>query len=110
MSGDLKPDRNSCIDEAKLIEHMKSILAFYDSRVRDDKGGGFNNQLRDDGTVYDAKTKHVVGTCRFIVNYSIAYKMFGLEHYRELCHHGLVSRASYYLIICAHIYVQASVF
>ena len=41
------------------------------SRRRDERGG-FHNQLRDDGTVYDASTKHVVGTCRFSVNFALA--------------------------------------
>ena len=40
--------------------------------VVDDVHGGFNNQLLDDGSVYDADTKHVVGTCRFTVNYALA--------------------------------------
>ena len=31
---------------------IKRLLAFYDPIVRDDVYGGFNNQLRDDGTVY----------------------------------------------------------
>ena len=30
-------------------------------RVKDTDVGGYHNQLRDDGTVYDSQTKHAVG-------------------------------------------------
>ena len=76
----------------KLHSHISSLLAFYTSaRVRDDDHGGYHNQLRDDGTVYDANTKHVVGTCRYAVNYAIAARLFPDEAalYRNLCAHGI---------------------
>ena len=48
-----------------LHGHIRQLLAFYDPIVRDDALGGFHNQLRDDGSVYDSRTKHAVGTARF---------------------------------------------
>ena len=60
-----------------LHQQIKALLKFYDPVCRDDKFGGFFNQLRDDGTVYDRTTKHAVGTCRFTVNYSIAALLYG---------------------------------
>ena len=60
----------------RLDRHVRLILRFYDGVV-DDERGGFHNQLRDDGTVYDRSTKHVVGTCRFIVNYATAARLYG---------------------------------
>ena len=59
-----------------LRTQITSLLAFYDPIARDDIAGGYNNQLRDDGTIYDKSTKHVVGTCRFAVNYAIAARLF----------------------------------
>lgn len=59
---------------AFLKSHIDSLLRFYVPIVRDPQGG-YNNQLRDDGTVYDASTKHVVGTCRFIVNFALVSRM-----------------------------------
>ena len=60
-----------------LHQQIKALLKFYDPVCRDDNLGGFFNQLRDDGTVYDRTTKHAVGTCRFTVNYSIAALLYG---------------------------------
>lgn len=38
-------------DKAFLLDQIASILQFYASTVADTELGGFNNQLRDDGTV-----------------------------------------------------------
>jgi mannose/cellobiose epimerase-like protein (N-acyl-D-glucosamine 2-epimerase family) len=72
-----------------LHAHIRSILGFYDPVVRDDKLGGFHNQLRDDGSVYDALTKHAVGTARFTVNYALAFQLYALPAHRSLCEHGM---------------------
>ena len=58
-------------EPAFLLDHIASIIAFYHPICIDEKFGGYINQLRDDGSVYDRNTKHLVGTCRFIYNYSI---------------------------------------
>ena len=55
-------------DPAFLRDHIKSIIAFYHPTCIDDEFGGYINQLRDDGSIYDRNTKHLVGTCRFIYN------------------------------------------
>ena len=64
------------------------MLDFFNSNVWDVRGG-FNNQLLDDGSVYDADTKHVVGTCRFTVNYAYAYLLFGSQIHADFAAHGL---------------------
>ena len=38
-------------DQAFLLDQIASILQFYAPVVADDTFGGYNNQLRDDGTV-----------------------------------------------------------
>jgi mannose/cellobiose epimerase-like protein (N-acyl-D-glucosamine 2-epimerase family) len=72
-----------------LHSHIKQLLAFYDPVVRDDTLGGFHNQLRDDGSVYDEATKHAVGTARFTVNYALATQLYGQVAHRSLCEHGV---------------------
>ena len=77
---------------AFLREQINSILKFYAPVVRDSHGG-FHNQVLDDGTVYDPSTKHVVGTCRFIVNYALAARVAEddaeVDHHLEFCTHGV---------------------
>lgn len=72
-----------------LHGQIRALLSFYDPIVRDDEYGGFNNQLRDDGTVYDPLTKHCVGTARFTVNYALASLLYGEAPHKELCQHGM---------------------
>jgi mannose/cellobiose epimerase-like protein (N-acyl-D-glucosamine 2-epimerase family) len=78
---------------AQLREHITSLLAFYNPIVRD-PSGGFYNQLTDTGEVYDADTKHVVGTCRFTVNYALASRVMAddtvaKQHSLDMLDHGL---------------------
>jgi mannose/cellobiose epimerase-like protein (N-acyl-D-glucosamine 2-epimerase family) len=51
-----------------LKAHIRSIIDFYHPACLDTEHGGYINQFRDDGTIYDRDTKHLVGTCRFIYN------------------------------------------
>ena len=55
----------------------------------DTERGGFINQMRDDGTIYDRDTKHLVGTCRFIYNYSLASMVSANPVYKEAAADGL---------------------
>jgi len=72
-----------------LDAQIKSILAFYDPVCADVELGGFHNQLRDDGTVYDRNRKHCVGTARYTVNYSLATLLYGKAEHKELAAHGV---------------------
>jgi mannose/cellobiose epimerase-like protein (N-acyl-D-glucosamine 2-epimerase family) len=76
-------------DRAFLIRHIESILAFYHPRCIDRVNGGFFQHFRDDGSVYDADTRHLVSSTRFVFNYAMAAKFFGHEDYREAARHGL---------------------
>ena len=55
-----------------LREHIRSIISFYHPACIDSEYGGYINQMRDDGSVFDRMTKHLVGTCRFVFCYSVA--------------------------------------
>ena len=68
---------------------MESLWNFYDPIVVDSEVGGFYNQIRDDGSIYDYDTKHVVGTARFIANYAMSYILFGQEKHKEMAEHGI---------------------
>lgn len=73
-----------------LRNHISSILSFYHPVCLDYELGGYINQLRDDGSVFDPLTKHLVGTCRFVFNYSVASMLWDEPAYRQAASHGLV--------------------
>ena len=72
-----------------LRAHIASIMAFYHPTCIDDELGGYINQLRDDGSIYDRTTKHLVGTCRFVYNYALAAITLDEPDYRQAAAHGL---------------------
>ena len=76
-------------EPAFLKAHIKSIMDFYHPRCLDEERGGYINQMLDDGTVFDADTKHLVGTCRFVYNYSLAHLVLGDSAYRQAAAHGV---------------------
>ncbi len=59
-----------------LLAHMRHTLAFYAPRVRDPSGGCFHF-FKDDGTVYDRRTRHLVSSTRFVFNHALAWRWFG---------------------------------
>ena len=71
-----------------LREHIRHTMEFYHPRCID-PAGGFYHYFKDDGTVYDIRHRHLVSSTRFVFNYAMAYREFGLEAYREALHHGL---------------------
>jgi mannose/cellobiose epimerase-like protein (N-acyl-D-glucosamine 2-epimerase family) len=73
---------------AFLDQHMRDIMAFYDSRCVD-PAGGFFHFFRDDGSVYDRRTRHLVSSTRFVVNYARAARHWQRADYLELVRHGL---------------------
>ncbi|TQV85107.1 AGE family epimerase/isomerase [Exilibacterium tricleocarpae] len=75
-------------DETFLRDHIKSILDFYHPTSVDESGGFFQN-FRDDGTVFNPGQRHLVSSTRMIFNYCKAYRLFGDEAYRRRAAHGL---------------------
>ncbi len=76
-------------DAAFLRNHMRSIMSFYHPICIDTEWGGYINQLRDDGSIFDRMTKHLVGTCRFVYNYSLASLALDEPAYQEAAAHGV---------------------
>ena len=73
---------------AFLRDHVRRTLAFYHPRCID-ASGGFHHFFRDDGTVYDRETRHLVSSTRFVFNYAMAYRQFGDPEYLAATRHGL---------------------
>jgi mannose/cellobiose epimerase-like protein (N-acyl-D-glucosamine 2-epimerase family) len=72
-----------------LRQHIASIMAFYHPRCIDSSGGGFFQHFRDDGSIYDADTRHLVSSTRFVFNYAMAALHFANPAYREIARHGI---------------------
>lgn len=71
-----------------LEAHIASIMGFYHPRCVDPMGG-FYQHFRDDGSIYDATTRHLVSSTRFVVNYAMAARHSGREDDQALVRHGL---------------------
>jgi mannose/cellobiose epimerase-like protein (N-acyl-D-glucosamine 2-epimerase family) len=72
-----------------LQDHIKEIISFYHPRCIDKDFGGYIHQFRDDGSIDDRMTKHLVGTCRFIYIYSISFITLKKPEYQEAAEQGL---------------------
>lgn len=72
-----------------LLDHIRHTMAFYHPRAID-PDGGFYHFWRDDGTIYDAHTRHLVSSTRFIFNYAMARRQFGNPDYLAAVLHGLL--------------------
>jgi len=76
-------------DKAFLINHVSSIMDFYHPGCIDYDLGGFFHHFRDDGSIYDSSTRHLVSSTRFIFNYSMAFIHFKNEKYLDVIRHGI---------------------
>jgi len=70
-------------------DQIEKIVNFYYPECIDEKLGGFINQFRDDGSIFDDQTKHLVGTCRFVYIFSIAAILTEKSEYKEAARHGV---------------------
>ena len=75
-----------------LRHHALSILAFYDGRALD-PSGGFFHCFKDDGSVYDRRSRHLVSSTRFVVTHAMAARCFAdhprADAWRAAAEHGL---------------------
>jgi mannose/cellobiose epimerase-like protein (N-acyl-D-glucosamine 2-epimerase family) len=74
-------------NRAFLERHVRDTLAFYHPRCID-PSGGFYHFFRDDGTIYDRSTRHLVSSTRFVVNFALAWRHGGEPRWREAMAHG----------------------
>ena len=75
-------------DPQFLLGHIRHTMAFYHPRAIDPTGGFFHF-FRDDGSVYDTHTRHLVSSTRFVFNYAMAFRRFGDEAYLDAAKHGV---------------------
>ena len=73
---------------AFLLGHIRHTLAFYEGRCVD-PSGGFFHFFKDDGTVYDRRTRHLVSSTRFVFNHAMAFRHFGGQARQDAVRHGL---------------------
>lgn len=71
-----------------LLDHIRHTMAFYHPHAID-PDGGFFHFFRDDGSVYDTRTRHLVSSTRFVFNYAMAYRRFGDPAYLQAARHGV---------------------
>ncbi|WP_137169999.1 AGE family epimerase/isomerase [Marinomonas sp. FW-1] len=71
-----------------LNDHIQSTMAFYHPNCID-KTGGFFQFFKDNGDIYDADTRHLVSSTRFVFNYAKAYQATNNTAYLEAVQHGL---------------------
>jgi mannose/cellobiose epimerase-like protein (N-acyl-D-glucosamine 2-epimerase family) len=72
-----------------LTSQVEDIVNFYYTACIDKNLGGYINQFRDDGTIFDDQTKHLVGTCRFIFNFSTASIILDRPELKAAAEHGI---------------------
>jgi mannose/cellobiose epimerase-like protein (N-acyl-D-glucosamine 2-epimerase family) len=73
---------------ATLLDHIRHTMRFYEPRCVDGSGG-FYHYFKDDGTVYNAHSRHLVSSARFVFNYAMAFRQFQQPVYLERVRHGL---------------------
>ncbi|MDK2596590.1 AGE family epimerase/isomerase [Pseudoalteromonas obscura] len=71
-----------------LQQHIDRTMDFYHPRCVDSQGG-FYQFFKDSGEVYDATTRHLVSSTRFVFNYAMAYIHTDKTEYLDLARHGL---------------------
>ena len=72
-----------------LRSHVLHTLAFYDHAGALDPSGGFFHSFKDDGSVYDRTTRHLVSSTRFVVTQALAFRHFGGQRRQEATRHAL---------------------
>lgn len=72
-----------------LLAHMREILDFYYPFCLNRDDGGYYNEYRDDGSLIDRGTQHIVSTTRFIFNFAIGANVLGHSDFVEAAAHGV---------------------
>lgn len=81
-----KPDY---ADPVFLRAQATTLIDFYLPRSLDTETGGFIAQIADDGSIFDAQTRHLVGTCRYTNSFALGDLYRLREGCRAAAAHGL---------------------
>lgn len=74
-------------DPVFLRQHIKSTLDFYMPGIIDESGG-YHQNFFDDGRPFAAHSKHLVSSCRQVINFCLGDRLFE-NQYRELRQRGV---------------------
>ena len=85
MSCPVAPDFRS---PTFLRRHIADVMAFYEGRALD-PSGGFYQFFKDDGTVYDARTRHLVSSTRYVYTHAMGYRHLGRASWKGAARHAL---------------------
>ena len=75
-------------DPGFLRRHVLDTMAFYEGRAFD-PSGGFFQFLKDDGHVYDARTRHLVSSTRYVCTHARAFRQTGRPEWLAATRHAL---------------------
>jgi mannose/cellobiose epimerase-like protein (N-acyl-D-glucosamine 2-epimerase family) len=73
---------------AFLRAHIADTMAFYEGRCVDPTGGFFQF-FKDDGSVYDARTRHLVSSTRYVFTQAMGWRHFGRAEWQANARHAL---------------------
>ncbi len=85
----MPPDQPNFRSHKFLLNHIESILAFYNPNIIDQKFGGYHQNFYDNGSIFSSEEKHIVSTTRIIFNYCKAYLYFKNPQYLSNVERGL---------------------
>jgi len=71
-----------------LLDHIRRTMAFYHPRCLDPNGGCYHF-FKNDGTIYDRRTRHLVSSTRFVFNYANAARYLGDPAFTDAARHCL---------------------
>ncbi|MNF48142.1 putative sugar isomerase YihS [compost metagenome] len=69
-----------------LLDHIRDTMKFYHPRCIDWERGGFYQFFRDNGDIYDRRTRHLVSSTRFVFNYAMASAHLQDDYSMEVKH------------------------
>lgn len=73
---------------AFLRQHISWVMDFYNGRAIDPSGGMYHYYL-DDGTVFDARTRHLVNATRFVITHAMLFQLTGEARYQAGLRHAV---------------------
>jgi mannose/cellobiose epimerase-like protein (N-acyl-D-glucosamine 2-epimerase family) len=71
----MTPPAPDFYSRAAILDHVRHTLTFYHPRAID-PSGGFYHFLKDDGSVFDAHTRHLVSSTRYVFVWAMAVRHF----------------------------------
>ena len=72
-----RPTHRAFRDPDFLADHIQHTMAFYHPRCIDQERAASSTSSRTTARIYDADTRHLVSSTRFVFNYAMACRHFG---------------------------------